>query len=138
MTEDPLAFSLAYTLLQKQNTALETTAICAASVFHSHSLQVDMVEKTPVELRSVRESILTKAGFIVAIGSVGAGSKLRQKWRGLEMTTLTSPSEPLPVYTSLSPSLSLLPSGDLHSLAHTMCPLDCHVQSDPRTETNPH
>lgn len=43
-----------------------------------------------------------------------------------------SPSPPL----SLCPS-SLLPSVRLSLLAHTMCALDCHLQSDPRDHDQP-
>lgn len=38
----------------------------------------------------------------------------------------------------LSGSLSLRPSVRLSVPAHTMCPLDCHLQSDPKDQDNAH
>lgn len=44
------------------------------------SWQVDEINEPPVELLPVRESILTKAGFIVATGSVDeCESKMKLK-----------------------------------------------------------
>lgn len=92
-----------------------------------HSWQVDKINEPPVELLPVRESILTKAGFIVATGSVECESRMRLWMAALSFC----------LCLQLSVSLSLLPSVELSLLAHTMCPLDCHLQSDPKDQDQP-
>lgn len=67
----------------------------------AHSWQVDKINEPPVEPLPVSESILTKAGLIVATGSVECESKMKGKvkrGRG----RWPSPS----VYSAPSPSLS--------------------------------
>lgn len=97
-----------------------------------HSWQVDKINEPPVELLPVSESILTKAGFIAATGSVERESKNEVKSETGPRTVALSFCLQLPA------SLSLLPSVRLSLLAHTMCPLDCHLQSDPKDQDNPH
>ena len=92
-----------------------------------HSWQVDNINEPPAEPLPVRESILTKAGFIVATGSVESRNEVN---RGPRTVALSS-------CLLLSVSLSLLPSVTLSLSAHTMCPLDCHLQSDPEDQDQP-